>query len=640
VRPLRYRTALSDLFVAAHGVLAALGALYARQRDGVGDLLDVSAAEALLGNLAVALTVYTYNGVVAVSGGRRGVWPWGIFACRDGRLLLQITEDGQWRALIEVLGDPEWGHLDLFAKTSGRIEHAEAVEALVAAALAEVELEPFLARAVEAGVPTCRLHTPTAALHWEHLRAREAFREVCVPGHGRMEAPASPFRHLAPPASAASTAVPPEQATAITEMAWSATAAPGGAEPSTAPVEGRPAPLHDVRVVDLSWVIAGPMAAMLLGALGAEILKVESLSRVDVIRLLGPFADDREGMGRSGAFNQFNQGKKSVQVDPTTARGRAVLDDLIASADVVLDNMRPGAMARLGFPLEHLQALNPTIVATAMTGFGGTGPEANRQAYGALIEALSGQVAATGMPGGAPTEIPMSLPDPCAAVHTAIAMVAALYRRRAAGQGAVLDMAMIESWNGALPDALLAAAVTGEDPPMVGNRDDLAVPHGVFRCDGDFDWVALSCETDAQFEALMRLIGDEAAAGDPQLATLAGRRCAEDDLERRIEAWTAEHSAAAAEQALLAAGVPAGKVRKMPAIASCPHLEHRAFFTEFEHPELSPRRHAGVPWRSLRRAVGPFSSAPVLGQHTDEVLASIGYDADRRQELRAAGILH
>jgi benzylsuccinate CoA-transferase BbsF subunit len=361
---------------------------------------------------------------------------------------------------------------------------------------------------------------------------------------------------------------------------------------------------------------------------------------VDVIRLLGPFADDREGLARSGAFNQFNQGKKSVQVDPTTARGRAVVDDLIASADVVLDNMRPGALARMGFPLEHLQALNPTIVATAMTGFGATGPEANRQAYGSLIEALSGQVAATGLPGGTATEIPMSLPDPCAAVHTAIAMVAALYRRRVAGQGAVLDMAMIESWNGALPDPLLAAAVTGEDPPLVGNRDDLAVPHGVFRCDGDFEWVAISCATDAQFRALMGLIGAGTGAEAPEDATLEGRRRAEDELEGLIEAWTSERSADDAEEALLAAGVPAGKVRKMPAIAGCPHLEHRAFFTEFDHPELSPRRHAGVPWRSLRRAVGPFSSAPVLGQHTDEVLASVGYGDDARAELRAAGILH
>ena len=182
----------------------------------------------------------------------------------------------------------------------------------------------------------------------------------------------------------------------------------------------------------MTWVWAGPFAAMQLAHLGADVIKIESRSRVDVTRRLGPFVDEVPGVDRSGYFNQFNQGKRSVCLDPTTAEGKAVLARLLAGADVVIDNMRAGALARMGFDDARLRQLNPDIVAVAMTGYGETGPERDKLAYGSLIDALAGVTAATGPVGGRPTEIPMSLPDPSAGLHAAIGTIAALYRLRTA----------------------------------------------------------------------------------------------------------------------------------------------------------------------------------------------------------------
>lgn len=641
LRPIRYRTELSQVFAACNGVLATLGALVARLGHGAGDLIDVSAMEAVVGSTATALPAWTYNGTLVEPGGRRGVCPWAIYDGIDGRFLVQITEDSQWRLLVKLMGDPEWGHLEMFATTADRIEQMESVEALVASALAEFEVDDFLQRAHEAGVPACRVNTPLDTLAWPQLRARGFFREFEVAGHGRFEAPGAPARFDGATIGSDPTAVPPTAFAPITDLIGSDTPEDVPTRlpmNEIDPVERR-APLDGIRVVDLTWVWAGPFAAMMLAHLGAEVIKVESEARPDVTRILGPFADEVPGLDRSGFFNQFNLGKQSVRVDPTTTEGKRVLADLIATADLVVDNMRPGALARMGFPPERLDELSPGIVATSMTGFGLTGPEADHQAYGSLIDATSGQVAATGMPGGGWTEVPMSLPDPCSGLHAAIAMVAALYRRRATGSGGSVECSMVESWIAGLSSAVLHAAVTGQDPPLVGCRDETMSPHGVFRCDGDYEWIALAVRDDEEFSTLLDCIG---AADHPQASRwsdLESRRRDEDVIERLVESWTSQRTAEDVERIWTGAGLAAARVRRMDEVARCAHLEARGYFAELDHASVGVRRLGGTAWTCTRAAVGPFRSAPTFGEHTDAVLSSIGYDADERARLRSDGIL-
>jgi crotonobetainyl-CoA:carnitine CoA-transferase CaiB-like acyl-CoA transferase len=627
--PIRLRGELSEVFAGLHAAIAAVGALHARLRDGRGQRIDVAAIEAMVTTMATALPTVTYAGLVPVAGGARGVCPWGIYECRDGAFLVQCTEDAQWRALVKMLGDPDWGHLEVFATTAQRVEQYDVIEGLVREAVADMTVVEFLATAHEEGVPACRVHSPAEAMAWEQLGVRHSFRELVVGEGRRVTAPASPIRiaGLEPPARLAVPAVGQHDG----RVDW----------PARAGLLGEPrhdAPLAGLRVIDMTWVWAGPFGAMQLAHLGADVVKIESRTRVDVTRRLGPFIDEEPGVDRSGYFNQFNQGKRSVVLDPTTADGKAVLARLLASADVVIDNMRAGALARMGFDDARLRQLNPEIVAVAMTGYGETGPEKDKLAYGSLIDALAGVTAATGPVDGPPTEVPMSLPDPSAGLHAALGTTAALYRLRTVGVGADMECSMVESWISALPWGTLTTSAEGRPPRLLGTRDERMVPHGTFPADGEYAWVAIAVADDDEFARLAAAIGRPALASDRRFSSLAARQANEDELEELVARWTITRPRDAAVAALVAAGVTAAAVRTMDEVAASTHLRERGFFVELDHPEAGTRPVGGPPWHASRTPMRPVRPAPLLGQHTTEVLREVlGMSDDEIDELVARG---
>jgi benzylsuccinate CoA-transferase BbsF subunit len=379
---------------------------------------------------------------------------------------------------------------------------------------------------------------------------------------------------------------------------------------------------------------------MQLAHLGADVIKVESHSRVDVTRRLGPFVDEVPGIDRSGYFNQFNQGKRSVCFDPTTAEGTQLLARLLAEADVVIDNMRAGSLARMGFDDDRLRELNPRIVAVAMTGYGETGPERDKLAYGSLIDALAGITAATGPVGGGPTEIPMSLPDPSAGLHAAIATVAALYRMRTHGIGADVECSMLEAWLSALPWGVLTTSAEGRPPELLGTRDETMSPHGVFPVKGDYAWITIATADDDEFAALCDAIDRPELATDARFTTAAGRKAHEDELEAIVAAWTSARTRDEAVATLVGAGVTAAPVRTMDEVAASEHLAARGFFVTLEHPEAGRRAVAGPPWHPSRTPMRPVRPAPTFGQHTEDVLREVlGMDDDELADLRARGVI-
>ncbi len=631
--PLRYRGNLTSALCAAHAVLGALGAVFARLGHGWGDVLDVSGLEAVIGSTATAIPAFSYSGVTLEASVKRAVGPWAIFTCRDGRFLMQVTEDAQWRALVELLGNPEWALLELFDKNADRIENFDVLLPLVAEALSEVELEDFLQRANDARVPVSRVLKPTEVLQWHQLLAREFFTPILTPDGGEVLAPSTPLwigKRLQPSERRASRAKP---AAAVTEIRPLAPLHKGDEYPTGE----LPPPLEGCRVLDLTWVWAGPYATMLLGALGAEVIKVESQARVDVTRVLGPWADLQDGFDRSGFFNQFNMDKSSVCVNPTVEEGRKILTKLVAESDMIVDNMRPGALHRMGFGTESLRQMNSQIIPVSMTGFGSSGPEADRLAYGSLIDASSGMVEATGPVGGPASEVPMSLPDPCSGLHAAIAMVGALIGRKRHGIASEVESAMVESWIAALPWAVLEASATGAEPTRIGARDDRNVPHGFFRCAGSYEWVAVSVRDDEEFARLFWLLGE----GDvpDNWKGRAARRRMESEIESFISNWTISRTKEQAEAQLLAAGVPASRVRTFPEVVGCEHLAEVGFFVELDHPAVGRRKLSGPGWRYKRAQRGPFRSAPTFGQHTDEVIQALGLDVPTIENLKNSKVL-
>lgn len=632
--PLRYRGELASVHAACAGVLSLLGALVERDRSGRGQRVDVSAQAAVSSVLATAMSRYGYTGTPPVRQGTRSVGPWGFYACADGTVLIQCTKDEEYRRLVELLGSPEWGELEIFATMADRDANSDVLDVFLGEALATYPLADFLADAHRARVPAAPVHSGADVLAWDHLRARDSLHPVHVDDGSRsaelpVPGPAWRFGGAGP--------VPRGPAPRLGEAAagqlWDG-AAPAGHE------GGAPArrPLEGVRVVDLTWVWAGPYSTMQLAHLGAEVIRVETTTRVDVTRLLPPFADDVPGIDRSGYFNQYNQGKKSVALNLREQRGMDLLRRLVATADVVVDNMAAGSLARMGLPWEQMRELNPRIVAVSMTGFGETGPYADHMAYGSLIDALSGTAAANGPVGGGPADFVMSLPDPMAGVHTAIATVAAVRQARRTGVGTRVETAMLEACLAAFPQPVLHAAV-GSTAPVIGNRDEERSPHGVYRCGGDDEWLAVAVRDDEQWRALATVLGGPGLAADPRFADLRSRRVHEEALDALVGEWAAGQDAAKAADALRTAGVPAEQVLHVDEVYRCEPLLARGHFTTHDHPEIGPRTLPGVPWVTSLSDMTPAAASPALGQHTREVLAGVlGLDDAEIDELVRSGV--
>ncbi|MFN8557261.1 MAG: CoA transferase [Dehalococcoidia bacterium] len=339
-------------------------------------------------------------------------------------------------------------------------------------------------------------------------------------------------------------------------------------------------------------------------------------------------------------YNQYNQGKRSLTLNLKHPRGLDLARDLVRRADVVVDNFSAGALERMGLGPATLRAIKPDLVQISMAGHGQTGPIAPYVAYGPTQVPMIGLASLTGYPGDVPREVGISYGDPNGGLHAALAVLAALHHRDRTGEGQYIDMSQ---WEAALPlvcEGLLTYQMAGAQPPRMGNRDQFEAPQGVFRCAGDDAWVALSCWSDAEWRALAAAIDRADLRDDPTLATAAGRKEREEEIEAAIEAWTAQRTKAAAAGVLQSAGVPAAPVFTTADVTHSPDLAARDYWVELPHPEVGARRHAGIPWRFSGTPLRVRGPAPTMGQHTDAVLReTLGLPDAAIAALRAEGAL-
>lgn len=401
-----------------------------------------------------------------------------------------------------------------------------------------------------------------------------------------------------------------------------------------------PAPLEGVRVADFTWVWAGPHCTLQLAHLGAEVIRVESASRPCVTRLLPPFAEFRPGPNRSGYFNQYNQGKRSITLDLKSEAGLEVARRLCAASDVVVENFAAGVMARMGLGYEVLRALREDVVMISLSGYGATGPDADKVSYGPAQVPLSGLSSLSGYRGHPPMEVGISYGDPTGGLHGAVAILAALHHRAETGRGQYIDLSQWETTIAVLAEGIAEQAMHGAPPPRDGNRDPYMAPHGVFRAAGEDRWLALAVPDDAAWRRLATLMDRPELAHDARFDTLAARKAHEDALEETVTDWTAGRTAEDAALLLQRAGIPASVVATSADLAGDPHLDGNGAFVRLEHPEVGTRLHVGPPWRTPRYDTGVRRPAPCLGADTDDVLVRIcGYAPAEVEHLRAAGVL-
>jgi len=383
-------------------------------------------------------------------------------------------------------------------------------------------------------------------------------------------------------------------------------------------------PLDGIRVADFTWVWAGPTSTLQLAHMGAEVIRMESMRRPCVLRMLPPWLDGQIGLNRSGYFNQYNQGKRGITLNISSPEGRDIAKKLVAISDVAAENFAGGISDRLGLGYKDLSKVKSDLVMISMSGYGQTGPESGYVSYGPAQVPLSGMSQLTGYRElDQPMHVGMSYGDPNAGLHAAFAVIAALFHREKTGEGQYIDMSQWESTMAVMGDGFMEYAMNGSPPPRNGNRVDEMSPHGVFLCEGDDRWVSIACGSEEEWGALCNAMERPELTTDPRFATLADRKANEDALEALIMEWTIPRDPFEITKTLQAVGVAAFPPLVNRELADDPQLNARDFFVEKEHLEVGVRKHPGIPWKMSDTPCEVQRAAPVMGQDNDYVFGEL-----------------
>lgn len=406
---------------------------------------------------------------------------------------------------------------------------------------------------------------------------------------------------------------------------------------STLPQGARP--LTGIRVVDYSHFLAGPYVGRCLAALGAEVIKVERPGSGDAGRQHAWFVGDH-----SGYFLQQNMGKKGLSVNTKDPRGRALMKKLVDSADVFVENYRPGALDKLGLGYAELSETNPGLVYCSISAYGHTGPDSHRAGFGLIAEAKSGIMQMVGNPGEAPPLLRISLGDMYTGIHAVAAINAALLGRVKSGRGQHIDMALYDTLVSMHEYAVQCYTLSNgqEVPTQTGHDMPNSTLYGVFRAqDGDLVIAAQVDDAWKRFAALVEQNGGPAGFGsDAQLHTSAGRNARRTEILDAVKPWVAARPVVQVLEMLDAIGVPAAKIQRIDEVLADPQIHARGMVVEQDHPVLGKIRLPNLPFHMSGCDTSITQVAPELGEHNAEIAASLGFDAAEIADMQADGVLY
>ena len=406
-----------------------------------------------------------------------------------------------------------------------------------------------------------------------------------------------------------------------------------------------PAPLTDIRVLDLSRILAGPWCGQIFADLGAEVIKVERPGRGDDTRGWGPpFIKDRDGRETADAayFQCANRAKKSVTIDMAKAEGQALIRELAARSDVLLENFKVGDLARYGLGYEQIRAINPRIVYCSITGFGQDGPYRDRAGYDFMIQGMGGIMSVTGerdgLPGAGPQKVGVAIADLMTGMYSAVAVLAALSERHSSGVGQHIDMALLDTQVAWLANQNLNFLVSGEVPQRLGNAHPNITPYDVFRTrDGD---VIVAIGNDAQYARYCRAAGLEALVGDARFADNAARVANRDALKALLDQAMSTRTTAEWIRLLEPLGVPCGPINRLDQVFADPQVKHRRMQVDVPHPVTGSLPLVANPIKFSRTPISYDVPPPLLGEHTEEVLGRLlGKSAAQIAALRRGGVI-
>ena len=406
--------------------------------------------------------------------------------------------------------------------------------------------------------------------------------------------------------------------------------------------EANGGPLAGVKVIELGTLIAGPLCARMLGDFGAEVIKVEAPGGGDQLRQwrkMYPASETEDAKATSLWWYVQARNKKSITLDLRQAEGQEIVRKLAAQADIVVENFRPGALEKWNIGWTQLSAVNPRLVMVRLSGFGQDGPYRDRPGFGVVAESMGGMRYVTGYPDRPPVRLGISIGDSIAALHGVIGAMMALHHRNAnGGKGQFVDVALYESVFNLMESLVPEFDVLGFKRERAGNELPGITPSNTYPTrDGKF--VIIGANNDSIFKRLMTAIGRGDLASDPSLATNAGRTPRVRELDQAIETWTRQHDLDPVLEALEAADVPSGRVYDVEDIVKDPHYAARRMIEQWTLPDGKPMKIPGIVPKLSETPGETRELGPELGEHTAEILAQLGYDESRQQDLRRRGII-
>jgi crotonobetainyl-CoA:carnitine CoA-transferase CaiB-like acyl-CoA transferase len=634
--PLSAGGRLGEWMSGTYAALAAIAAHREAIRSGFGEFIDVAILDCMAATMVTYPSVFaSFAGWPHVAGTGRTIEVPSIEPTRDGYFVVTTNSAQQFQDFLlmierpDLMDDPD---LPQVAKRFRRREeflsavhryttlHTTA-EALEAASLLRIPAGPLL--------------NGSTMTKFDQFVARSVF----VPGpSGRFLQPRVPYR-LSSQAPQPFTAAP-ELGQHDGSIDWAPrVGSASGTRSDTArgADDGWRLPLAGIRIVDCTAWWAGPVTTATLAALGADVIKVESLTRPDNMRFASTRAASHDQWWEwSPIFHAANIGKRGVTFDLSRPEGAEMLERLLKDADVLVENFTPRVMEQFGFDWDRVHALNGELIMVRMPAFGLDGPWRDRTGFAQTMECLTGMSWLTGFADGPPVLVRGAC-DPLAGMHAAFAAVLALITRDRHGGGRLVEAAMVESVLNAAAEQVVEYNTSGTLLSRDGNRGRSAAPQGVYPCAGDDQWIAVAVTSDEQWSSLTALLGNPPWMRNDDYSFAAGRRAAHDAIDQELSSWTRHNSAEHTVRMFLDAGIPSAVVTPPRDIATNPQLRHRRLFEMEHHPVTGDHEVPTLPFRFSRVDHWLRSAAPTLGRDNDSVLEELGYSPEEVQHLREAG---
>jgi crotonobetainyl-CoA:carnitine CoA-transferase CaiB-like acyl-CoA transferase len=637
--PIQAGGRITEFAGASYGAVAALVAVLHARATGRGEHVDLSLLEA--GNLVFTNYGETMNRLMNGGPGdpehyllAPSVETPSIERTADGYVGFCTNARQQFMDFLLLIERPDLREDEQLAQFAGRLLRFAEWSEIMDAWLSKKKTAEVLELASELRIPVAPILNGETVLQHEQLVERRVF----VPdASGRFVQPRRPYRFddADPP--------PPGPAPRLGEHTETA-AFPSRERPAPTPTDALP--LAGLRIVDLTAWWAGPAATHLFATFGAEVVHVESTSRIDGLRSIGGvvaghFPDWWEA---SPHFMHVNTNKLGITLDLTQKKGRELLDRLIAQSDVVIENFTPRVLEQFGLSWERIQALNPRAILMRMPAFGLSGPWRDNTGFAQTMEQMTGLAWVTGHADDQP-RIPRGPCDPIAAMHAAFTLLVALAQREATGRGLHVESTMVESALNIAAEQVLEWSAYGRRMERMGNRSVHAAPQGLYECAEGVTvqdkWLALSIPSDAEWRALREVLGEPAWAMDPALDTAAGRHAAHDAIDAALSAWTAGKDRAALLAALRARDIPASEVDNPGRLlGKNPQLAARHYFERPGHPVMGEFPLPSLPFRFSGVERWLRTPAPTLGRDNDHVLRTLlGVSPEALRELEAEGVI-